>query len=167
VPYWADGMPVRRDHWGEPIKAPQVGGDGPFYGFVNLLNPMAISKARPSPVDKEIVRLGVHIGSPPRQIDGVPLQAAEYDRYLELAGHAAKDPNTGLGLKDTLEKLIKTDQYKRRSDGEDGAKAYMLKDVVVAFRKLARQQLLAENRELRDLVFEHQKLRAQQMAKQQ
>ena len=88
--------------------------------------------------DQELLRLGVPITMPQRQINGIRLTAHEYHRYVVLAGNEAKNPSTGLGLKDTIDKLVDgthplSSAYNRASDGPDGNKAKYIRGLLQIF----------------------------------
>ena len=158
IPGYSDDLPPRTNVWGDPIVL--GGGMGP-----DIVSPIYTSKGKPSPADQELLRLGVPITMPQRQINGIKLTAHEYHRYVVLAGNEVKDPSTGLGLKDTIDKLVDgthplSSAYKRASDGQDGGKALLIKRFVTGFREQARVQLRQEIPELRDLVEDAKKERA-------
>ena len=134
IPSWSETLPPRRNLWGEPIAL--KGGLGP-----DIMSPIYTNELVDSPVDREIVRLKAGISMPPRVVNGVELTSAEYSRFVELAGAVVQDPSSGLTLKPLLERLIKSPEYQRQSDGPDGGKSLVMRSVVVAMRALAREQL--------------------------
>ena len=157
IPGYSDDLPPRTNVWGDPIVL--GAGLGP-----DIVSPISISKGEPSPTDQELLRLGVPVTMPQRQINGVKLTAHEYHRYVVLAGNELKDPSTSLGLKDTIDKLVDgthplSSTYKRASDGKDGGKALLIKRLVTGFREQAKIQLMQEIPELRDLVEDAKKER--------
>ena len=157
IPGYSDGLPPRTNVWGDPIVL--GGGMGP-----DIVSPLYTSTGKASPADQELLRLGIPITMPQRQIKGVKLTAHEYHRYVVLAGNEFKDPSTRLGLKDTIDKLVDgthplSSTYKRASDGKDGGKALLIKRLVTGFREQAKIQLMQEIPELRDLVEDQQRKR--------
>ena len=83
------------------------------------------------------------------------LTDAEYDRFVVLA--AGRDDvirrNTGgLDLKQTLEKMIQTADYRNATDGPEGGKATAIKNVIIAFRAAAKGVLISEFPDLRELL---------------
>lgn len=134
IPGLSTTLPPRRNVWGEVISL--GGGIGP-----DIMSPVYTNKIKLDPVSDEILRLGVGVTLPSRQILGVELTPQEYDEYTRIAGEAAK--------KD-LEKLIKRRDYKRASDGPDGLKAFAIRQVFAASRAVARAKML-KNKEFRDL----------------
>ena len=69
------------------------------------------------------------------------LSAEEYDQFSELAGKPAKA---------YLDELVKQPGFQSMSDGPDGMKAEIIKNVINNFRDQARSQMMMRNPELRD-----------------
>lgn len=157
VPGYSEDLPPRRNIWGEPIVL--SGGLGP-----DIMSPIYASRETQSPVDEEIMRLRVPLSMPSRQISGVELLPEEYGRYVELAGNAFKNPQTGLGLKETLEQLLDDPNYQRQSDGPEGGKALIIRNLVLAFRQAAQAQLIEEFPALRLAIEEQTMERGRQLA---
>jgi hypothetical protein len=156
VPGWSSSLPARLNLWAEPIK--YTGGLGP-----DIASPIYTRSADTKPVSEEMVRQGVSVGMPgkwvfggrPGQSDplaeartghGVPLEPEEYAQYVKLAaGH-------GLGrlplLKDKLAGLIASDTYKRQTDGQDGGKALLIKDIIGRYRAAAQAKLISDSPQL-------------------
>lgn len=147
-------LPPKRDLWGEPV--PYASGYGNLYDAVS---PIAAMKERDSPIDKEMGRLDMGIQRIPRKVsfDGVPLDfrmwPKVYDEYVKLAGNGQKDLAFGLGAKDFLDAMVSGDPrlpqaavYRLRSDGPDGGKAGMIRDVVTRYRTMAQQQIMHDPR---------------------
>jgi len=148
VPGYSKDLPPRRDLWGNPRG---INTWGP-----RLFSPIPMSEKRESLADEEILRLRVPVAMPSRKIDGVELTPQEYDRYVLLAGGEAKAPYTNMGLKETLEDMMKGWAYQAQSDGPDGGKALMIKSMVHVFREVAQHQLMKEFPELADAVMAEQ-----------
>jgi hypothetical protein len=143
-------LPAVRDLWGAPIEFRS--GLGWAYDAVS---PIYSRREKASPIDKEILRLGMNLTKPPRisSIDGITVDLVRhkgsYSRYVELAGNAIKHPAWGIGAKDFLDALVKgqhpmAEVYKLRSDGPDGSKADLIRATVQDYRNYARLQLLNE-----------------------
>jgi hypothetical protein len=152
IPGLSSDLPPRRNLWGEPITLPP--GLGP-----DIISPIYVSTRKESPVDEEIIRNKIKVGMPSKQVSGVDLTPQEYSRYVELAGNAAKNPSTGLGCKETLEKLVKSPDYKKASDGEEGGRALMIQATITAFRQLAGVKLQEEFADFQGLVINKAKER--------
>ena len=152
LPGYSDDLPPRTNMWGDPIVL--GGGLGP-----DIVSPIYTSSEKASPIDEEILRLGMPVSMPRRNINGVELTAHEYHRYVELAGNAYKDPSTGMGLKDTLDAIVTgkhtlSGSYQRAIDGPEGGKALIIGKMISAFRQAAQQQVVKETPELRELIEE-------------
>lgn len=145
VPGYSQDLPPRRNLWGEPIVL--QGGVGP-----DMISPIFTSTRKYSPVDLEMIGNDVAVSMPQRSIKGVDLTAQEYDRYVQLAGSELKSPGSGLGCKEALAAMIKTPEYQRQSEGPDGGRAYMIKQVIQTYRRAAEAQMFEEFPELKDLI---------------
>jgi endonuclease YncB( thermonuclease family) len=88
VPVVSEGLPVRRDIWGEPLQRDnQVGPDG--------LMPFRVTAMQSDPVSAELVRLREFPSMPQKQItdargDKIDLTPKQYDEFVQLAGKPAK-----------------------------------------------------------------------------
>jgi hypothetical protein len=80
-------------------------------------------------------------------LEGVELTHDEYDRYVMLAGNELK--MGGLGMKDQLAKLMKSDVYQKATNGPDGGKAAIIRKVVMSYREAALEKLQDEVPDLR------------------
>lgn len=142
TPGLSESLPPRRNLWGEPIVL--QGGLG--WDFVS---PVYTSTRKPSLADEEIYLNEIPVSMPRRTLGqgnfAVDLAPDEYDRYVELSGSAFKDPNTGLGLRDYLEKeVIPSQVYQAATPGPDGGKSLIIQQVVSKFREGAKAQLMEE-----------------------
>lgn len=136
IPGMSDTLPPMRDLWGEPIN--RSSGLGWAWDFVS---PVASRADNPDPVTQAIIDNRIQIGFPPRQIEGVQLTAEQYDRFSELAGKGAKE---------YLDQLVASPSFKQMSDGPEGMKAEIIKNVINNFRDQARQEMLMRDPNLRD-----------------
>ena len=138
VPGLSENLPPRRDLWGEPIdRASGIG-----WGW-DLLSPIASRVGKGDPVDQVIFDNRVKLSPPQRVIEGVRLTGDEYSQFVELAGRPAKE---------YLDKFVASPGFKRLSDGPEGAKAEVLRRIVLQFRDQARAQMLYLNPALRERV---------------
>ena len=138
VPGLSENLPPRRDLWGEPIdRASGIG-----WGW-DLLSPIASRVGKGDPVDQVIFDNRVKVSPPQRVIEGVRLTGDEYSQFVELAGRPAKE---------YLDKFVASPGFKRLSDGPEGAKAEVLRRIVLQFRDQARAQMLYLNPALRERV---------------
>ena len=77
IPGYSDDLPPRTNVWGDPIVL--GGGLGP-----DIVSPIYTLTGKPSPADQELLRLGVPVTMPQRQINGVKLTAHEYHLMQEI-----------------------------------------------------------------------------------
>lgn len=175
VPGLSDGLPLRRDMWGEPIS--YRSGLGAIY---DAASPIYSRREKPSPIDEEMLRLSETVDNafvqmPSRNIsfDGVRINLdrypGAYSRFVELAGNATTDPRygvpmPGLGAKRYLDEMVSDEgassvTYRLLSDE---GKADMIKNVVSKYRVSARRQLLEEYPEIAEAIKDKQDA-AQQM----
>jgi len=151
TPGMSEGLPPLRGPWGEPI--PNGSGMGASF---DLFSPFGTRPAANEPIDAELLRQQIDIPRTPSRtaIHGVTLDLNRidpklYSRYQELAGNGYKGPD-GLGLKDALNALVTGNHpysptYQRLTDGPDGTKADMIRDIVAEYRNGAKEQVLQEN----------------------
>jgi hypothetical protein len=79
LPYFNDSLPEQLNLWGDPIKS----GQGKPY---EMVLPTRVSPVQFSEVDDALVRMGSPVGMPERKIDGVELDAYQYNRLLTIYG---------------------------------------------------------------------------------
>jgi hypothetical protein len=143
-------LPAIRDLWGKPIEFRS--GLGWAYDAVS---PIYSKKENPNAIDTEIIDLGMNLRKPPRTvgIDGFSINLDKYpgayQRYVELSGNELKHPAWGIGAFDNLNAIVKGNHplssvYEMKSDGPDGGKVDFIRDTVLQYRELARQQLKEE-----------------------
>jgi len=152
IPGYSDDLPPRRNIFGEPIVL--EGGIGP-----DIMSPIYASTAKDDPVADEMVRQQVSVGMPRRQIQGIELDAQQYDRYVLLySGIEAQ-----MSLKEQLRSMFDTRSYKNATDGPEGGKALMVKSVFTAYRDMAQAQMLAEDETLTNQVTLAQEQRVEKL----
>jgi len=139
IPGLSDELPPMRDLWGEEIT--KASGIGWAWDFVS---PIASKADDPDPVTKIILDNRVDISSAPRVIAGVKLSAAEYSEFVELAGKPAKEQ---------LDELITAPGFDKLTDGPDGMKAEIIRDVVNGARERAAAMMQQKHPELRERSF--------------
>ncbi len=122
IPGYSKDLPARRNIWGEEIVL--QGGLGP-----DIISPIYASDMDENPVSQEMIRNKVSISKPDRQINGIELTPEEYDFYVKESGQAAKRE---------LEKVIKSQSYLRQSDGSDGGKSIIIRNIILSLREAAK-----------------------------
>ena len=152
IPGYSDDLPPRRNIFGEPIVL--EGGIGP-----DFMSPIYVSTVKDDPVADEMVRQQVAVGMPRRQIQGIELDAKQYDRYVLLySGIEAQ-----MSLKEQLRSMFDTRSYKNATDGPEGGKALMVKSVFTAYRDMAQAQMLAEDETLTNQITLAQEQRVEKL----
>ena len=79
LPYFNADLPEQLNLWGDPTKS----GQGKPY---EMVLPTRVSPVQFSEVDDLLVRLGSPVGMPDRKVDGVELDAFQYNRLLTIYG---------------------------------------------------------------------------------
>lgn len=156
IPGLSDSLPPRRNLWGEPVML--EGAIGP-----DIVSPIYQSRDKKDPVADEITRLRLPLELPARQVMDVELTAAEYDRFVALAGNELKDPGTGRGAKEAVEAMLQTSAYKNLGDGPDGGKALAIRRVIAGYRDAARSAVITEMPGLMDAIKAKQQQAADKM----
>lgn len=158
TPGLSKSLPPQQNLWGEPVK--QGSGLGIAY---DLLSPMPSGQTANEPIDKELIKQGMNITRPPARtaFNGATIDLAKdpalYSHYQALAGNELKHVAWGVGAKDLLNAIVSGEHplstvYNLKSDGPDGGKADMIKDILNQYRNQAKTQLLQENPDLQAKV---------------
>jgi len=147
-PLFNQDLPPRLNEWGEEMKV----GEGVWWEFIS---PVRIRDAQFSAIDEELVSLGDGISRTPRKIDGVLLNAEQYnewititnqmDQFGRLPDHPEYDSSSTLLL--DLERWIMTPEYQELPTKAD--KLRTIKNLVSERRSAARKILLNRNADLR------------------
>jgi hypothetical protein len=153
IPGLADGLPPKRNLWGEAVTAQTLG--------PALVSPVRKSQAVNSPADEAIIENKINIEMPTKFLNGVQMTPEEYDRYVVLQGNELKSSQSGMGLRDTLDNMVSMPDYLRQAPGPDGGRALMIKQQVHAFREQAKAQMLMEFPDLMGAVQTHEVERQQ------
>jgi len=165
TPGLSSKLPPLTDLWGYGISK-----DDQFAPWLRMVNPMPIGQptANATPIDKWVWdnrmafprvdsgKLGLQ---PPPSVPtfqisqgiSVPVQLtdAEYYRFKQLAGHALKDPSTGLGAEPYLSALVRGDNpdstmQQTWNDGSPALRALIVQSTVHTFQRAALQQMRSE-----------------------
>ena len=140
IPGMSEGLPPRRNIFGEVIVP--SGGLGP-----DIISPIYTNEVKDNPVADEMVRQQVPIGMPRRTVNGVELDAEQYDQYILY--YAGEGLGRGIPrLKTALSNLIKSPGYRNATDGPDGGKSLLIRSVFANYRSAAQKKLFEENAEL-------------------
>ena len=141
---------VRRDLWGEKITHQiGVGKRSWAEAAFTFMSPIYISEGKDSPIDKELTRLKLGLSKPTRKqsILGVPMELTPemYDDFMVMMN---KKSVNGKDLKQSLNELIKTPEYKKLSP--DGKKEQIRNRMNTA-RKVGRKRLIEKYPQLVDV----------------
>lgn len=126
VPVVSEGLPVKRNVWGEPIeRGDSVGPD--------LLSPVFSSHIDQSAAAQEVARLRVPMVMPDRSItvegESVELSAKQYDELVQLSGKPARA---------YVEGFVRSAEYQAMNDAERSA---AIKEAMNDFRAAGREAL--------------------------
>jgi len=141
IPGYSEGLPPRRNIFGEPVVL--EGGIGP-----DIMSPIYISTAKEDPIADELVAQQVSISMPRRVINGVELDAEQYDKYILLYSGQDNKGMKSVPLKAKLKELFAKSRYKQATDGPEGGKALEIQAVFTAYRDYAKAQLIKEDPKL-------------------
>lgn len=139
IPGLSDELPAMQTLWGEDIET--ASGIGWAYDFIS---PLASKADDPDPVEAIILENKIPISAAPRVIEGVRLNGEEYRDFVKEAGKPAKE---------YLDRLVASEGFKRLSDGPDGMKAEIIRDVINNFRDRAKAVMMQKNPKLRERSF--------------
>jgi hypothetical protein len=160
IPGLSKTLPPRRNLWGEPIPS----GHDPI---TNFISPVKIADEKHEPIDDEILKQGFNITMPERhqtftqEGTSVPIDMAKYpkaySRLLQLSGNELKHPAWNEGLKDLLNSIVSGTHplsavYNLKTDGPEGGKEVMIRDLMSQYRDLAKKQVLEEFPEIQQEV---------------
>jgi hypothetical protein len=142
LPYASEALPEQLNLWGDPIMQSR----GKPY---ELVLPTKVSPGQFSAVDDALVRIGSPVGMPERKIDGVEMDAFQYNRLLTIYGKE-------LPAKDAIMEVINTPGFDLMSL-DDQQKS--VQRVHSRFMDVAKKQLINEDPALQAKIAELQELR--------
>ena len=152
IPGLSNTLPPRRNLWGDPVPS----GHDPI---TNFISPVKMADVKHEPIDDEILKQGMNITMPDRmqtfgtRDNSIPVDMskypAAYSRLLQLAGNELQHPAWNMGLKDLLNGIVSGTHpmsaiYNLKSDGPEGGKEVMIRDLISQYRDLAKKQVLQE-----------------------
>ena len=129
IPGMSFTIPPRLNIFGEPAKFPT--------GFpMDIVSPVGITRSTKDPVKLHLAELRHDIQMPDRSMNGVDLNAEQYNEYLGLINRKAGGSGT---MKQEMGKLINSSFYKKLPDNNDEGKdsKVRLLERVVSRRKTA------------------------------
>jgi hypothetical protein len=135
VPGMSDNIPVRLNLWGDPVQV----GQGNAY---ELVLPTRISPGQFSPVDNALVQMGSPIGMPNRKVDGVELNADQYNSLITIYGKE-------FGAKQQLEAVIASPGFSIMTLDAQQSKVRQVHDTLM---EAARKTLVSRDTELQGKI---------------
>lgn len=146
-PFFSDTVEPRLNLWGEEMM------EGTGAGW-EMVSPIRIAETKFSAVDQEIMRLGQGIPMPSKKIDGVLLNASQYNKILTYMNKTdARGRQEGedgfdysLTLLPILEARILTDQYQALPTREEQREDLM--DYISQFKSKAIKRVRNEDTHL-------------------
>lgn len=156
IPGFSKDLPPHRNIWGDAIH--MEGGIGP-----DIISPFYTQKEGHDPATDWAIKNQVGLQAAARTQSfsktggDVQLTPKEYSDFVELAGNKAKDPATGKGFHDTVNATIAgegpyAEQWRQYTDGPQGSRQMMLRDMAQGFRKLAKDQMMKDSPDLAERV---------------
>lgn len=143
-PFFSSSVEPALNLWGEEMKA----GEGYAWEFVS---PVRVQESKYSLIDKEFMALGQGPSMNPRKIDGVLLNASQYNRWLRIQNDmdangrlpGDDDYDFATTLKPQLAEMVRSKEYKSLPSKTD--KYEELSVLIGAYRSQARRMLLNED----------------------
>jgi hypothetical protein len=83
IPIAAEKLPMKLTVWGDPIERPGTATE-------RFISPMQRSEAKGAPIEKEMLKIDLDIGYPPRKIGDTELEPDEYWMMVKASGAPAK-----------------------------------------------------------------------------
>jgi hypothetical protein len=143
-PFFSSSVEPALNLWGEEMEA----GEGYAWEFIN---PVRVKDSKYSLIDEEFMALGQGPAMNPRKIDGVLLNAKQYNRWLRIQNDMdanGKFPgeegyNFATTLKPQLAEMVRSKEYKSLPSKADKYEELSL--LIGQYRSQARRMLLAED----------------------
>ncbi len=143
-PFFSDQVEPRLNLWGERMMQ----GTGAGWEFIS---PVRIQQTKYNAVDMELMELGGGFRMPSKKIEGVLLNAVQYNKWLTYMnqidgkGRMPDDPryDAGSTMLNALNKVIVSKEYKGIELDED--KLEILAGIVSSYQKAGKQVLIKED----------------------
>jgi DNA uptake protein ComE-like DNA-binding protein len=137
IPGYSEGLPPRRNIFGEPIVL--SGGLGP-----DIMSPIYTSTDKKDPIADEIVKQQTLLRMPRNMIGRVELDTRQYDKYIRF--YAGENNRfVKMPLKTKLRELFSTSMYQNATAGQEGGKSTLIKAVFEAYRNAAQGAMMEED----------------------
>jgi hypothetical protein len=158
IPGQSPSLPAQHNLFGEVNYYTHGYGPDTINPALRFLMPFNLTKIEQSPISQEIVRLKMGVNMPSKTMtlpggETMELSDELHQKFIVLAGTS---PSPDMPpLKEILNDLIQTPDYKLLDDGPDGAKAAVIKNIISSYRKAAKARMLQDGdvvpKELRGL----------------
>lgn len=146
-PFFSDTVEPRLNLWGEVMTQ----GQGEGWEFIS---PIMVKETKFAPVDDELMRLGGGIAMNPKKIDGVRLNATQYNQWVTIQnqmdangrfpGQVGYDASTT--MLPTLMTVIESPDYAELPTKDDQLDA--ITNIVGKYRSAAKRILISRDAEL-------------------
>ncbi len=123
IPEVSKILPYKLDIWGDPIKRPGT-------AVTRFLLPGQISREKGEPIDKELEKLKLNLGYPPKKIKDVELTTEEWQQQITDFGQPAKKE---------LNRLV---THPRWNELDDELKEKKIKSISNFYRDRARNNII-------------------------
>jgi len=143
-PLFSDDVPPSLNLWGEK----RTQGSGANY---EMWSPIRIQNSKYSAVDREMMRLGDGIMMPSKKINGVLLNAEQYNYMIEAMNKKVPGQRTFL---EEMKATIFSPAYKDIELDED--KLTVLRNIAESYKLVGRDAVLMEYPSLRERVLKRQ-----------
>jgi hypothetical protein len=147
IPFLTEGLPAKRDIFGERIEAPG--------GRAGIIDPFSSRRAENQSIIDEARKIGANLGLPGETVSGTKLTNAEYDLYAKVQGKILKPALQAL-INDPAYQALPTREKQREFESVIRSTRDQLSDAIFPALMIKRYQLpLDTNPEiLRDLLDE-------------
>ena len=143
-PLFSDDVPPSLSLWGEK----RTQGTGAGY---EMWSPIRISEAKYAGVDRELMRLGDGITMPSKKINGVLLNAEQYNYMIEAMNKKYPGEPTFI---EAMNRLVFSPDYRSLETDED--KLQQIRNVASEYKAVGRKAVLQQFPSLRDRVLKSQ-----------
>jgi len=155
VPGYSDELEPNLSLWGDEVLLGPGFGEDIANNILQFVNPIYKSTIDEQPINNELLRLELGIGSPKRfqQIhgEGIQLKPKEYTQFIKLATKSPL-PMSGKNLKDTLNEIVTKDPNGIYNDLTDDQKVNFIRDIISDSRKMALEKLYESNKEVQKII---------------
>ena len=143
IPGMGTSSPPLTDIWGDDLRY-----DNGVAPALETISPIKIYKEDKDPVNKMIADNKVAVSMPSRNIMGIKLTNREYYEYSKTAGNIARE---------IIDGAYKDGTFDNASDGPDGEKALIVKQILTKARAAAQKELIWNNPEIEERIMAYKR----------